>query len=261
MAPYCEQGDLMNREELRKYIGITGYSLGQVEKDYFQHMILGALSRKSGGELVFKGGTALQKTGAIPRFSEDLDFTKRKEINLQGLIKDTLNVIKNYNFQAKADKIVDDERTMGFRIKIQGPLYRNRRGICTVRVEVSKREKVILDPERRELTPPYSDILPYLIYIMQKEEILSEKIRTVYTRHRARDLYDIYKILESGAEFNIDLANKKLEYYDLVFEESTFLGKCERLKSNWENELSSLMENIVAYEKALSAVKNMVSKG
>lgn len=198
MAPYCEPGDLMNREELRKYIGITGYSLGQVEKDYFQHMILGALSRKSGGELVFKGGTALQKTGVIPRFSEDLDFTKRKEINLQGLIKDTLNVIKNYNFQTKADKIVDDERTMGFRIKIQGPLYRNRRGICTVRVEVSKREKVILDPERRELTPPYSDILPYLIYIMQKEEILSEKIRAVYTRHRARDLYDIYKILERG---------------------------------------------------------------
>ena len=25
----------MNRDELRKYIGITGYSLGHVEKDYF----------------------------------------------------------------------------------------------------------------------------------------------------------------------------------------------------------------------------------
>ena len=68
----------MNRDELRKYIGITGYSLGHVEKDYFQHIILGALSRNFGETLVFKGGTALQKLGVINRFSEDLDFTTQK---------------------------------------------------------------------------------------------------------------------------------------------------------------------------------------
>lgn len=250
----------MNREELRSYIGITGYSLGQVEKDYFQHMILGALSRKSGGVLVFKGGTALQKIGIIQRFSEDLDFTMRTDVTLQGLLENTLSVILNYNFLTEADNFVDHERTVGFRIKIQGPLYRNRQGICTVRIEVSKRESVVLGPDRKELTPPYSDILPYIIYIMRKEEILSEKIRTIYTRHRARDLYDIYKILEKGTTLDIDLANKKLEYYDLIFDASTFLRNCERLEPNWDNELQSLMEHIIPYQKALSAVKDMLSE-
>ncbi|MEE9150444.1 MAG: nucleotidyl transferase AbiEii/AbiGii toxin family protein [Thermoplasmata archaeon] len=251
----------MNREELRSYIGITGYSLGQVEKDYFQHMILGALSRKSGAGLVFKGGTALQKIGIIPRFSEDLDFTLVKDLTLQGLIDNTLSVVKNYNFIAEADNLVDDERTLDFRIKIQGPLYRNRQGICTIRIEVSKREPVLLEPDRKELTPPYSDILPYIIYIMQKEEILSEKIRAIYTRHRARDLYDISKILKKGARLDIDLANKKLEYYDLTFDASTFLRNCERLEPNWENELQSLLEDIIPYKRALSAVKDMLSEG
>ena len=250
----------MNREELGNYIGITGYSLGQVEKDYFQHMILGALSRKSGRKLVFKGGTALQKIGIIPRFSEDLDFTKLQELTLKGLIDNTLNVIQNYNYLAEANNFVDDERTIGFRIKIQGPLYRNRQGICTVRIEVSKREPVILKPERKELTPPYSDLLPYIIYIMRKEEILSEKIRTIYSRHRARDLYDIYKILEKGTRLDIDLTNKKLKYCDLIFDAATFLRNCERLEPSWENELQSLMENIIPYQKALDAAKGMLSE-
>ena len=70
----------MNRNELRRYIGITGYSLGQVEKDYFQHIVLAALSRKMAGSLVFKGGTALQKAGVVSRFSEDLDFTLTGDI-------------------------------------------------------------------------------------------------------------------------------------------------------------------------------------
>lgn len=251
----------MNREELRSYVGITGSSLGQVEKDYFQHMILSALSRKSGSELVFKGGTALQKRGIISRFSEDLDFTMRHDITIETLMDISLNIIRNYNYPTEADNFIDDERTLGFRIKIQGPLYRNRQGLCTIRIEVSKRELVILEPERKELTPPYSDILPYVMNFMREEELLSEKIRAIYTRHRARDLYDLYKILEKGTTLDIDLANKKLEYYDLVFDTSTFLRNCERLKPSWKNELRSLMENIVPYKKALSTVKDTFSEG
>jgi predicted nucleotidyltransferase component of viral defense system len=250
----------MNREELRSYIGITGYSLGQVEKDYFQHMVLGAISRKLGGGLVFKGGTALQKIGIVPRFSEDLDFTKRQDVALQGFLENVLSVIRNHNYSAEADNLVDDMRTFGFRIKVQGPLFRRRQGICTIRVEVSKREPVMLEPERKELAPPYNDILPYIICIMNKEEILSEKIRAVYSRHRAKDLYDIYKILERGTKLDVGLANKKLEYYDMVFDSASFLGSCNRLKPIWENELRGLMENIVPFRTALKAVKGMLSK-
>ena len=200
----------MNRDELRKYIGITGYSLGHVEKDYFQHIILSALSRKFGESLVFKGGTALQKLGVINRFSEDLDFTTKKDLEMKKLKETAINIIQNYNYINEINNFIDNERTIGFRIKIKGPLFRNNRGICTLRIEISKREPVILKPEKKELAPPYKDILSYVLNVMCKEEILAEKIRTIYTRQKARDLYDIYKILDFGTKVDINLANKKL---------------------------------------------------
>jgi len=58
-------GGTMNRDELKEYIGTTAFSLGHVEKDYFQHIILSGFSRRLSSSLVFKGGTALQKTGII----------------------------------------------------------------------------------------------------------------------------------------------------------------------------------------------------
>jgi len=70
----------MNREELKKYVGTTAFSLGHVEKDYIQHIVLGSLSRNWSGYLVFKGGTALQKIGLVNRFSEVMDFTEKKDI-------------------------------------------------------------------------------------------------------------------------------------------------------------------------------------
>ena len=249
----------MNREELERYIGVTGYSLGQVEKDYFQHIILGALSRKSAGSLVFKGGTALQKIGIILRFSEDLDFTARANISLEQMREVATNAIRNYNFPVESDKFMNDERTTSFRLKIQGPLYRNRQGICTVRIEISTREVVVNKPWRKEFTPLYSDIMPYVMDVMVVEEILAEKIRAIYSRNKARDLYDIYKILERQTSLDRDLINKKLAYYDLSFDAPVFIHRCERLQSYWDKELQSLLENVVPYQKALNVVKKAVN--
>ena len=248
----------MNREELRRYIGVTGYSLGQVEKDYFQHIILSALSRKSAGLLVFKGGTALQKIGIIPRFSEDLDFTARADVSLEQIRDIAMSAIKNYNFPVESDRFVNDGRTTSFRLKIQGPLYQNRLGICTVRLKISTRESVINEPIRKEFAPLYSDILPYVLDVMLTEEMLAEKIRAIYTRNKARDLYDIYKMLERKTKLDRYLANKKLTYYRLSFDTSVFIKRCERLQPHWNNELQSLIETVVPYQKALDAVKKAV---
>ena len=248
----------MNREDLQKYIGITGYSLGQVEKDYFQHIVLSALSRKIAGQLVFKGGTALQKIGIIDRFSEDLDFTAKKDISIEHIRDICSNAINTYNFVVESDKVVQDIRTTSFRLKIQGPLFKNQRGICTIRVEISKREPVILKPQRNEFTPAYNDILPYFIENMDLEEILAEKIRTIYTRNKARDLYDIYKINKKQVPLKIELVNKKLAFYNLSFDKEVFLKKCNEIQPYWNSELQSLIENVVTFIEAFESVKMKV---
>lgn len=250
----------MNREELEKYKGITGYSLGQIEKDYFQHIVLGAISREAAGLLVFKGGTALQKTGIIRRFSEDLDFTEKKPIDQNKIYEITINSIKKYNFLVDSDKIIHNDRTNGFRIKIQGPLFKNQRGLCTIRVEISKREKVLLPLQKREFSPLYMDILPYILYMMSYDEILAEKIRTIYTRNKPRDLYDLYFLLKQQTKIDVNLINKKLSYYDLSFDKQTFLNHCKNLGKNWNNELSSLLEEIIPFNSVFSYIKDSINQ-
>jgi len=247
----------MNRKELGKYIGVTGYSFGQVEKDYFQHIILGALSRKMSGILVFKGGTALQKIGMIPRFSEDLDFNLTGETTLTSLRVTVRKSIETYNYTAEIDREMDDERTLGLRIKIRGPLYHNRRGICAIRIEASKREEVFNKPETRQINPPYSDILPYILNIMEMNEIASEKVRTVFTRNKARDLYDLYMLLETGITIDKELVNNKLSYYGKRFTKKEFRDRCKYIGKSWNTELDSLLEVVPPRNEVMKKLNNI----
>ena len=258
MAGNCKFGGIMNKEELAKYKGITGYSLGNIEKDYFQHIMLASISRKAAGLLVFKGGTALQKTGVIQRFSEDLDFTAKKLADIKKIIELSMIAIKTYNYQVEIDKIIKKDISDSFRLKIKGPLYNNQRGICTIRIEISKREEIILPVQQKELAPLYSDILPYILDIMSYEEILSEKIRAIYTRNKARDLYDLYYLLKQNTSINIKIINKKLSYYDLSFDTVSFLEKCKNLEKIWDNELKSLMEKTISFNETFSYVKETI---
>ncbi len=250
----------MNREELKRYLGITGYSLGQVEKDYFQHIILSAISRKMGASLVFKGGTALQKCGVIPRFSEDLDFTATRRISVESIRETVERVLRTYNYPCETDKMAEDERSAGFRIKIRGPLYRNGRGISTIKIDISKRENLILPPQSRVLSPVYSDILPYPIKIMSFEEIAAEKIRAIYTRNRARDLYDLYKLIENGVQIEIDVIDRKLEYYNMKFEPEIFIERCAESALKWEKELMGLMETVPPKDMVLEKIEETAFK-
>ena len=250
----------MNREELQKYVNITGYSLGQIEKDYFQHIVLNALSRKAAGHLIFKGGTALQKIGVTKRFSEDLDFTLQKIIKASQIKKIAIDAIKIYNYMVESDRTKEDNRTISFRLKIQGPLTKQRVGICTIRIEISTREQILKKPTKKEFTPIYTDILPYVLDVMALDEILAEKIRAIYTRQKARDLYDLYKLIKIKTPFDVSLINKKLGYYKLSFDKETFLKKCQELQAQWTNELRTLMGTVVPYQHVLDLVKSSINQ-
>ena len=63
-------------EAVRFTAGETQFSEALVEKDYFCSVILGEIFSSDAHELVFKGGTLLNKAHAgFYRLSEDLDFS------------------------------------------------------------------------------------------------------------------------------------------------------------------------------------------
>ncbi len=244
----------MNREELKEYVGTTAFSLGHVEKDYIQHIILGSLSRNWSGYLVFKGGTALQKIGLINRFSEDLDFTEKNDISPDKLADVVVKSIESYNYPVEVDEFSDKEITSGFRVKVEGPLYRNNRGLCSIRLEISRREEVLKQPTRKEIDPPYRDVLPYVIKVMDKDEIAAEKVRAILTRDKVRDVYDLYKLIENDATIDREIIEKKLEYYEMELEKSEFIQRVIELSNRWDTDLRSLMDIVPEKEKVLETV-------
>ena len=135
---------MQDRKTLGEYGKTIGFNLGQTEKDYLQHIILQAISENTGNQMVFKGGTSLQKTIKMPRYSEDLDFTVKK-IETHKLCSKITERINYYGYenQFKKTKPVTGE-TIKFRVK--GPIYDgNPLSEATIRLDLSQRENVILE--------------------------------------------------------------------------------------------------------------------
>ena len=114
--------------------------------------------------------------------------------------------------------------------------------------------------QKKEFSPLYTDILPYLLYIMSNKEMAAEKIRTIYTRNKSRDLYDLYYLLKQQKNIDINLINKKLDNYNLTFEKQAFLQKCNALEKNWENELTSLIKEHIPFQTVFSSIQQTIQQ-
>ncbi len=250
---------MLSRKNLEPMKSILGYNLGQVESDYLQHILLLFLSRRAGSWLVFKGGTALQKAYGLNRFSDDLDFTSKKE-DLEDIaqgVKTDL-VIFGLENELKINRRENVSEVIVYSIK--GPLYDGTpRSMAVQRVEVSLREKVILKEGIHEVVPVYPDLQPYLLTVMNPEEILAEKVRAIMTRNKARDVYDAWFLIKKKIPVNPELINKKLEYYSMVFDLDSFKAGLMDKNKIWEKELKPLVSFIPDFEKTAKEILDAFS--
>lgn len=92
-----------------------------------------------------------------------------------------------------------------------------------------------------EVRPPYPDILPFIVVVMDLEEILAEKVRAIVKRVRARDLYDLWFLIKMGVEIDLSLIDKKLEFYKMEFDTRKFVENIESLESVWVQELEPVI--------------------
>lgn len=66
---------------------------------------------------------------------------------------------------------------------MEGPLFTREIERCFVGFEISKGERVLREPKWVEFDPPYPDVLPFTVWVMDLEEICAEKIRSILTRN------------------------------------------------------------------------------
>ena len=73
------------------------------------------------------------------------------------------------------------------------------------------------------------------------EEMLAEKIRALFTRDKARDLYDLWFLLGKGIKTEIEDINRKLKIYGERFDKKKFIEKIEDKRKSWEMDLKGLI--------------------
>ncbi len=183
-----------------------------VLREYFEVLFLTYLySFKESSKILFKGETSLRLLLNSFRFSEDLDFISLLENNeLISVIEKTYRKMKNFitninlkNIEKKRDSMITylsyQEKNMKFPLNIN--------------IEFSTREKPLTMKETILITP-YPVILYPFIVQLDWEEILAEKIRALLKREKGRDLFDIWFLLSKDIKIDMDIVNKKMEYFN-----------------------------------------------
>jgi predicted nucleotidyltransferase component of viral defense system len=232
---------MIDKEALMRIAKFTGMKPFQQEKNYIQLLILKSIYSFVSRELVFKGGTALSLFHGLNRFSEDLDFTLKENFDVKNLVNEISKDLEAFGVRNNIRILEDNPISFSFRIGAEGPLFTKEIERCFVRVEISKREEVVKDVEVKEVKPIYADISPFLVTVMSAEEILAEKIRALLHRAKARDLYDLWFLLQKGIKFDVNLANKKLSYYNKKFDKEEFVKKIDSLEKSWTIELKPVV--------------------
>jgi predicted nucleotidyltransferase component of viral defense system len=244
---------MITKNELMDYSKMRGIkNLGQAEKDYFQIIVLFIMSQNYGKEMVFKGGTALSKCFGLNRFSEDLDFTCHERIDTRKLEEGLKRFRIDYEMEKK-----EYENGLKITTRLIGPLYIGiRNSMCKFIIDFSYRENVLLKPETKTVGRFLEEIPSFDVLVMNEREILAEKIRAIMTRTKARDVYDLWFLIERGVSFDTDLIAEKLKYYNEKWSAKKFAMHLNMKKEIWKTELEPLIDTVPSF----SVVKKIILK-
>jgi len=246
---------MLSRDELVEITKTSGLRLHQQEKDYIQTIALYYIYQKVGRELVFKGGTALEKVYGLNRFSEDLDFTKNEEIDMDVLMDSVLSGLRSHGGDCELKKEKPRfEFSDKYKISAKGPLYSGEISRVFIRVEISAREKAMLEAEVKNIFPVYRDVPNFSLAVMPMMEIAAEKVRAIFTRTKPRDVYDLWFLLNKGTDVNYGLIAKKLEYYNPKYSYKLFSEKIREHGSSWEKELKLLLPSVPEFGNVSSFI-------
>jgi len=228
----------MDKNKLKDIInfiaGKQGFRPAIIEKDYHLTRILNAVNEHLSRDIIFKGGTLLNKAYLnYHRLSEDLDFSYSSDIDIstRGKRSKAISSIREKmpSFLSFLGLTSDDPEGKGFNnstqylfnLQYQSIIMKHEEGI---KFEISLRQPSFLPPTIVQVKHFYQD--PFSgedlfthgsVIALSLEESAAEKLKAAISRltPAIRDYYDLGHFIKIGFDFArsdlLKLVNKKLE--------------------------------------------------
>lgn len=259
---------LIDKEKLKDIIPAIAakhrFRQAIVEKDYYLTIILNSISLSLSGDIVFKGGTLLNKIHLnYHRLSEDLDFSYYGEMDLTARSNRSAAIApikeKMPGFLASLGLRSDKPQGEGFNSSKQYVFNILYPSVITgkeesIKIEISLRQKPYDKPVLNVIRHFYKDpftgrnmIPENKILSLSLDEAVAEKLKAAITRKdlAIRDYYDLWHIAEAGFDFYkrhfLEIFKKKLkdEDYQGDFKDNFGLsgGKMDLLTRQIETDL------------------------
>lgn len=193
---------MISERELRQIAGRKAASVGQAEHEYVMLCALDALGRTRPLSETFclKGGTALRLLYFTDwRHSVDLDFSVLPDFpehKLPALLQTWFEQVARLHGIEMT--LRDFHRANGaarVRARFLGPLRHPNRLLLDITLD----EPVLLLPPHRPTAGSLFDNLRPSVLCYALEEILAEKLRSILQRGKARDYYDVWRLLGEKA--------------------------------------------------------------
>ena len=259
--------------EIQKKATLAGVRDQQIEKDYILAWILSGIAQHEhlSQVLAFKGGTILKQIYFEDyRFSEDLDFTLVNKDSTKDDIIEWFNELFQFLLEEinLPLEILDggkyNEDGLHFYITYLGPLGGKAKH-KHVKVDISRNEKLEFEPIPRPLLHSYSDQIDCTILCYSLGEVLIEKMRSVIQRMQARDLYDIWYLLEIH---EMDILDYVKEFSEKCFHKdidpaifpTKFEQRLPAYHGRWEHSLKDQIRNLPDFNGVLRQVQQHIRK-
>ncbi|MBU4311113.1 MAG: nucleotidyl transferase AbiEii/AbiGii toxin family protein [Candidatus Omnitrophica bacterium] len=245
-----------------------GFRPAIIEKDYHLTMVLNAVNEHLSRDIVFKGGTLLNKVYLnYHRLSEDLDFSYRNDIDVSTRSKRSKAITpirkKMPSFLSFLGLTSDNPEGEGFNnstqylFKLQYPSIILKRKE-SIKFEISLRQPSFLPPitvpVKHFYQDPFNgeDLFPQgAILALSLEESVAEKLKAAISRltPAIRDYYDLGHFIKTGFDFArpnfLKMVNEKLRLDGYTRDYSRNLGlqdaEIQELKRTLKDDLAPMI--------------------
>ncbi len=245
---------MISLEELNEVKEKRKTNLYYAEKEYLQYIFLNAIS-KYPNKFVFKGGTCLRICYGLERASEDLDFST--SLNVREIKEVVEKCLKDFelldiDYRIYAEK--EFEGNLRIEARFEGPLFSGKSASTnTLKMDFNKqkaRHFIV-----KVIPKLFSDVPAFTLVVLDEKEILAEKIRALVNRSQARDMYDVWMLLNKGIKIDKNLLWEKLK------EEKNDLSKLRfPLKEEYERDLKYLLIVLPPYEQVRRELEEKIKK-